>query len=331
MANGALALKEGKVEISRNERREVLKATDALVAHSMKSAVTKMRADIYTSCSTVSARMAIAKVNRIAEEFEAGPYTEFGRAWDKYQNALSLAKSNPSAETGRRYYKALDALANEFNSAINGYAESKSKLWLGWPNLFVNSADMAGFALIPFTVGIGGIMEKGFAKAAKAITKKYAGNQIARPLAQELMKKEIKRTVNMAFNTFFALSISGSIGSTLAKDLIGKPAAAKLAIDMSSFATMVLKDREATNRLCESMRQIGALAPGAHLVAFEEKMREISNPSADVGEYMSSIGLQVAMLALINRNALLRGAKKILQRSGTMSPATVAKLRYSGL
>jgi hypothetical protein len=331
MANGTLAVKEEKLRISRNERREILKTTDALVARSMKSAVTKMRFDIYSSCSTVSARTTIAKVSRIAEDFEAGAFMEFGKAWDKYQNALSLAKSNPSAETGRRYYRALDTLANEFNSAINDYAESKSKLWLGWPNLFINSADLAGYALIPFTIGLGGIMEKGFAKAAKAITKKYAGNQLARPLAQELIKKEIKHTVNMAFNTFFALSISGSLGSTLAKDLIGKPSAAKQAIDMSSFATMVLKDRDATNRLCESMRQIGALAPEAHTVAFEDKMMEIANPPLDIGKYMSSVGMQVALLALINRNAMLKGAKKILQRSGTMSPATVAKLRYSGL
>jgi hypothetical protein len=327
MANGVLAAKEELIVIPRNERREIIKTTDRMVAQSMKSAVDKMRLDVYDSCSTVSARMTIYKVSRIAEEFEKGTFMSFIRAWDNYQDALDIAKKDPAKKACAKYYDALDRLEKGFSSVVNDYSDRKARLMLGWPNVVVDAADYTGYALIPLSLGLGTAIGKGLAKASKKVLVDFAEKRISKSVATKLVKSEITKSVNLAFNSYFAVYLAGNLGAKVAEEKFAKPSAARQAIDMSSFASMVMNDKGGKSMLYESLKQLGAVEPGA----FEKEMEKIANPPLDIGEQMGSIGMQIAILALVNRNAALRGLKRMLQKSGVMAPETVAKLRYAGL
>ncbi|MCX6773800.1 MAG: hypothetical protein NTY68_02260 [Candidatus Micrarchaeota archaeon] len=349
MADGTVAVKEDQVAIPRNTRRDIIKSTDRLVAQSMKESVDKMRYDILDSCSTVSAMMTtpavevklhrswpvitVGRLPGIVKEFENGAFKDFEKAYGDYERAFSLAKEYPTKKTSEKYYNALNNLIDKFEPVINDYADKKSELWLGWPNTFLNSVDYAGTALIPFTFTESKLISKAFTKAAKAVTERFANKMIAKPLAQELIKKEIKNTVNIAFNSLFAVSIASEIGIGMTNDMLAKPLAAKRAIDMSSFASMVLKpeNKDTKNMLFKSMEDLGMFSSESPISAFEDDMKKIANPPPDITRYMESIGMQIAILAVVNKKPIFKGIRKLLSKSGAMTPETVAKIRLYGI
>ena len=325
-----------KEQIS-DPRVEIISTTDKSVSQTMKSAVEKMNTDINKLCSTPYAKNA-RSVNMqpawsIAEDFENGACKDFMDAYKNYERVRNLAIAKPGKETSEKYYKALDELIDKFHWAIDGYANAKAQVWLSGVDYFLEAANETGTAMMVAgavtmitpaamlspELLLAGVLDKYLAKMSMRLAERYAAGVLEREAARTLMKEEMKNIMFTFSNYFLTIDITGELGKKITKDRYLEPLAANQAIDMSSFAKMLLdpKKENEKNDLYEKLKQLGAI-PKVTIGLFEDNLRTMANPSQNIDtiEYLKSIQQQIAMIVFINANPMYKGMKNMLFKPG---------------